>query len=168
MVEKAVWAPAYVGIGSNLEYPAAQVQKACAALGDIPQSRLMAVSRSYSNPPLGPQDQPDYVNAVAALLTRLSPRQLLAELQKLEAGLGRVRTAGDRWGPRIIDLDLLLHGLNRVDSPELNLPHPGISQRNFVLFPLCDIAPALAVPGQGRVECLAAEADGSELRVVDT
>jgi len=139
------------------------VRRACAALGDIPYTRLMAASRSYGNPPMGPQDQPDYVNAVAALLTRLSPHELLAELQQLEAALGRVRTAGDRWGPRIIDLDLLIHGLSEQSSPELTLPHPGISERNFVLFPLCDIAPALTVPGQGKVAALAAALDRASL-----
>ncbi len=166
-MEKTVWAPAYIGIGSNLQDPAAQVGRACEALRNIPHTRLMAVSRRYANPPMGPQDQPDYVNAVAAVLTQLPPQQLLAELQRLEASLGRVRTAGDRWGPRVIDLDLLLQGLSREQTDKLSLPHPGISQRNFVLFPLCDIAPELLVPGQGRVRNLAAAADGEALRAID-
>ncbi len=163
MAERPVWVPAYIGVGSNLHDPAAQVARACAALADLPQTRLMAVSPSYTNPPMGPQDQPDYVNAVAGLLTCLAARTLLAELQKLEAALGRVRKAGDRWGPRIIDLDLLIHGHSREATAELSLPHPGISERNFVLFPLCDIAPMLVVPGQGTVARLAAAADRSGL-----
>ena len=162
-LDKVTWTPAYIGVGSNLDDPAAQVRRACDALSDIQGARLMAVSRCYSNPPMGPQDQPDYVNAVAALLTTLPSRKLLDELQLLEVALGRVRTAGDRWGPRIIDLDLLIHGLNLHSSPELTLPHPGISHRNFVLFPLRDIAPALMVPGQGTVAALAAAADGASL-----
>jgi 2-amino-4-hydroxy-6-hydroxymethyldihydropteridine diphosphokinase len=110
---------------------------------------------------MGPQDQPDYVNGVAGLLTLLEPADLLAALQALEARQGRIRTEGDRWGPRIIDLDLLVYGTQTVEAPGLNLPHPGISERNFVLFPLRDIAPTLAVPGQGVVEALAQQM-GSE------
>jgi len=163
MTQQPVWIPAYIGVGSNLNDPAAQVTRACEALAKLPDTRLMAVSPSYSNPPMGPQDQPDYVNAVAALLTRLAAHPLLAELQKLEGSLGRVRKAGDRWGPRVIDLDLLIHGLSRAATAELTLPHPGISERNFVLFPLCDIAPLLVVPGQGTVEKLAAAADRADL-----
>ena len=150
-----VWQPAYIGVGSNLNDPVAQVVAAFDGLAALAGCRLYATSGLYWNPPMGPQDQPDYVNGVAGLLTTLEPQELLTQLQALETRLGRVRTEGDRWGPRIIDLDLLVYGMQTLALPGLNLPHPGISERNFVLFPLCDIAPALLVPGQGVVSELA-------------
>jgi 2-amino-4-hydroxy-6-hydroxymethyldihydropteridine diphosphokinase len=156
MVDTAThWVPAYIGVGSNLDDPALQVKRAIAALGDLPETRLVAASFSYRNPPMGPQDQPDYVNAAAGVITRLEPSLMLGEMQKLEESLGRVRSPGDRWGPRIIDLDLLVYGIRQLDEAGLTLPHPGISERNFVLFPLRDIAPDLFVPGQGVVAALA-------------
>jgi len=116
---------------------------------------------------MGPQDQPDYVNGVAGLLTTLEPQELLAQLQALETRLGRVRTEGDRWGPRIIDLDLLVYGMQTLALPGLNLPHPGISERNFVLFPLCDISPTLAIPGQGVVQDLARQMGSEGLQEIN-
>lgn len=162
----ALWVPAYIGVGSNLDDPAAQVAGAMEALRDVRDTRLVAVSPSYGNPPMGPQDQPDYVNAVAGVLTRLSPDDLLTELQKLEVSLGRVRTPGDKWGPRIIDLDLLAYGIQQRATERLTLPHPGISERNFVLFPLCDIAPMLVLPGQGSVARMAALASREGLQAL--
>ncbi len=162
----ALWVPAYIGVGSNLDDPAAQVAGAMEALRDVRDTRLVAVSPSYGNPPMGPQDQPDYVNAVAGVLTRLSPDDLLTELQQLEVSLGRVRTPGDKWGPRIIDLDLLAYGIQQRATERLTLPHPGISERNFVLFPLCDIAPMLVLPGQGSVARMAALASREGLQAL--
>jgi 2-amino-4-hydroxy-6-hydroxymethyldihydropteridine diphosphokinase len=156
-----------VGIGSNLNDPAAQVRAACDRLAGLPRTRLMAVSDLYRNPPMGPQDQPDYVNAAAGLLTRLAPEALLETLQALEKQQGRVRARNDRWGPRVIDLDLLVYGSKVLSLPGLNLPHPGISERNFVLFPLCDIAPTLVVPGQGTVELLARQIGNETLQTLD-
>ncbi len=167
MTAKQHWTPAYIGVGSNLDDPAAQVNRALAALAELPDTCLVATSRLYRNPPMGPQDQPDYVNAVAGLLTQLTAEDLLAEMQQLETRLGRRRTAGDKWGPRIIDLDLLMLGTNRHETEHLTLPHSGISQRNFVLFPLCDIAPMLNVPGQGTVAVLAATASQEGLVALD-
>jgi len=158
-----VWVPAYVGLGSNLDGPAEQVRRALAELRSIDSVRFVSASPLYKNPPMGPQDQPDYVNAVAALLTQLSPQALLESLQALENSLGRVRTDGDRWGPRLIDLDLLVYGRVVLSEPGLNLPHSGISGRNFVLLPLCDIAPSLNVPGQGTVKALAQQFSADEL-----
>jgi 2-amino-4-hydroxy-6-hydroxymethyldihydropteridine diphosphokinase len=155
--------PAYVGVGSNLADPVAQVRRALERLGQLPGTRAVRHSGLYRNPPLGPQDQPDYVNAVAALLTQLTPRALLDELQALESALGRTRVAGDRWGPRIIDLDLLACGGQQCAEPGLVLPHPGIAERNFVLFPLYDVAPGLTLPGQGTVRALVSRVDGSTL-----
>ena len=147
--------PVYVGLGSNLDDPEQQVRRALDSLRELPRTRLVAVSGLYRTPPMGPQDQPDYVNAVAGLLTRQAPEELLLSLQNLERSLGRVRKEGDRWGPRVIDLDILVYGKVQQSLPGLSLPHPGILERNFVLFPLCDIAPALLVPGQGVVSELA-------------
>jgi 2-amino-4-hydroxy-6-hydroxymethyldihydropteridine diphosphokinase len=143
-----------VGVGSNLEEPASQVSRALNALRDLPQSRLERSSSLYGSKPLGPVAQPPYVNAVAALLTRLEVRAFFDALRALERQLGR-QPPRQRWGPRIIDLDLLLFGQQRLASPELTLPHPGLMQRNFVLYPLREVAPELRVPGSGRVTALA-------------
>jgi 2-amino-4-hydroxy-6-hydroxymethyldihydropteridine diphosphokinase len=161
------WVPAYIGLGSNLENPSEQIALALSELGSLPGTRLVAVSALYKNPPMGPQDQPDYVNAVAGVLTRKLPAELLLLMQSLEQQLGRVRSDGDRWGPRIIDLDLLVYGLSQISAPGLNLPHPGISERNFVLFPLCDIAPKLIVPGQGVVDVLAQQMGAAGLQQIE-
>lgn len=147
--------PAYIGLGSNLDDPEAQVIGALSSLQGLARTHLVAASGLYRTPPMGPQDQPDYVNAAAGLLTRQPPEELLLSLQNLERSLGRVRKEGDRWGPRVIDLDILVYGKVQQSLPGLSLPHPGILERNFVLFPLCDIAPALLVPGQGVVSELA-------------
>ena len=161
-----LWYPAYIGVGSNLEGPAAQVRNACDALAELPESRLVATSALYANPPMGPQDQPDYINAVAALLTRLAPHALLDVLKEVERNQGRVRTPGDRWGARIIDLDLLIYGSANLADPGLTIPHPGISERNFVLFPLLDIAPSLIVMGQGPVAAMTQLVDGATIQKI--
>ncbi|MDZ7643929.1 MAG: 2-amino-4-hydroxy-6-hydroxymethyldihydropteridine diphosphokinase [Woeseiaceae bacterium] len=152
---RARWRPAYVGLGSNLEDPVGQVEGALAELAALPQTRLEARSSLYRSAPLGPADQPDYVNAAAALLTRLTADELLAGLQAIEASHGR-RRDGARWGPRTLDLDLLVYGRERRESASLTLPHPRIAQRNFVLWPLAEIAPYLTVPGLTHVAALTA------------
>jgi 2-amino-4-hydroxy-6-hydroxymethyldihydropteridine diphosphokinase len=149
------WWPAYVGLGSNLDDPPAQLERAFAALGQLPESRLVLRSPWYRTAPFGPVAQPDFVNAVAGLLTRLTPEALLRELRGIELQQGRA-AARERWGPRRIDLDLLLYGRERRAEPALTLPHPGIPERNFVLYPLQDLAPDLDVPGLGSVRDLAA------------
>ena len=141
---------AYLGLGANLQDPAAQVRRALDELHSLPQSRLLSHSPLYKSPPLGPSDQPDYVNAVAALQTGLEPLALLTELRAIELRHGR-RRDGSRWGPRTLDLDLLLYGERVLDTPELTLPHPGLHERAFVLYPLFDVAPELEVPGRGSV-----------------
>lgn len=146
----AVWQPAYIGLGSNLMDPALQVRKAVQCLGALPQTRLVTVSRLFGSRPLGLVTQPDFVNAVAGVLTRLTAVALLQELRDLEAQAGRP-AVHEHWGPRVIDLDLLVFGREQCSSPDLLLPHPGVVERNFVLYPLADIAPDLQVPGQGRV-----------------
>jgi len=148
-----LWTPAYVAIGSNLDDPETQVEAAFQALAGLEPVRLIARSRLYRSAPLGPQDQPDFINAAAGLLTQLSARELLVQLKQLEITLGRVETR--RWGPRRIDFDLHVFGAERIAEPDLTVPHPGVSVRNFVLYPLADFAPDLLVPGHGRVEELA-------------
>lgn len=148
------WIPAYIGIGSNVADPPAQVRRALAALAGLPATRLVASSALYRTRPFGPVPQDDFTNAVAAVLTQLAPPRLLAAMQALEAGQGRVRT--QRWGPRTLDLDLLVYGNERIELPGLVVPHPGIAERGFVLRPLADVAPELAVPGVGRVAALLA------------
>jgi 2-amino-4-hydroxy-6-hydroxymethyldihydropteridine diphosphokinase len=150
----ALWRPAYVGVGSNLEDPRAQVLGACGRLARLPRTRLELTSPLYLSRPMGPIAQPDFVNAVAGLLTELESPALLAQLRALEAALGRP-PGHERWGPRVIDLDLLSYARERRAGPELTLPHPGIPERNFVLYPLADIAPDLDLPGLGRVAELA-------------
>jgi 2-amino-4-hydroxy-6-hydroxymethyldihydropteridine diphosphokinase len=148
------WLPAYVGLGSNLDEPAAQVRRALAALEALPQTRLVTRSSLYRSPPMGPPDQPDYVNAVAALLTALPAAELLAALQSIEGAQGR-RRDGPRWGPRTLDLDLLLYGELAVNSDTLVLPHPGLAERPFVLVPLLEVAPGLRMAGGPSVAQLA-------------
>lgn len=149
------WIPAYIAIGSNLDDPRSQVQRAFAALARLPHSRLLARSQLYRTLPLGPQDQPSFVNAAAGLLTQLSARALLAALKSIEVEQGRALPV-QRWGPRRIDLDLIAYGAVRIEEPDLVIPHPGVSQRNFVLYPLREFAPQLLIPGVGRVCELAA------------
>ncbi|WP_303902101.1 2-amino-4-hydroxy-6-hydroxymethyldihydropteridine diphosphokinase [Thiohalomonas denitrificans] len=136
---------AYVGLGSNLGEPADQVERAFAGLDGIEGARLVAVSPLYRSAPMGPTGQPDYINAVAALETRLEPEALLDALQAIEQRHQRVRTV--RWGPRTLDLDLLLYGDETVATERLSVPHPGLPERAFVLYPLTDIAPELRLPG---------------------
>jgi 2-amino-4-hydroxy-6-hydroxymethyldihydropteridine diphosphokinase len=145
--------PAYVALGSNLAEPVRQVERAFAALAALPGTRLVLRSSAYRSRPMGPVEQPDFVNAAAALLTQLDPLTLLRELQALETRLGRTAPVV-RWGPRLIDLDLLVHGQTRCSEAGLTLPHPGMAERDFVLVPLAEISPSLDVPGVGRVDAL--------------
>jgi 2-amino-4-hydroxy-6-hydroxymethyldihydropteridine diphosphokinase len=154
---------AYIGLGSNLDDPQSQLRRAIEALRHIPESRLTAISRIYRSKPMGPSDQPDYLNAVAMFDTCLEPLVLLDALQAIEQVQGRTRN-GERWGPRTLDLDLLLYGAEMIEHPRLQVPHPGIYQRNFVLYPLFDLAPELTLPnGLALRDALAAlDSDGLE------
>ncbi|MGC1388719.1 MAG: 2-amino-4-hydroxy-6-hydroxymethyldihydropteridine diphosphokinase [Steroidobacteraceae bacterium] len=145
----AIWRPAYVAIGSNLNQPRERVIEACGRIRALPETRLILRSRLYRTHPMGPQDQPDFINAAVGLLTQLTARALLDALLDIERGMGRERQ--ERWGPRLIDLDLvwMIDALREESGP--TLPHPGLSMRNFVLYPLNDIAPELDIPGLGRV-----------------
>ena len=145
----SLWRPAYVAIGSNLNHPEARVHEAYERLAALPATISVRRSRLYRTRPMGPQDQPDFVNAAAGLLSQSSARELLAGLLRIEADMGRDRQ--ERWGPRVIDLDLIWMPGETIDEPGLTLPHPGVSSRNFVLYPLADIAPTLEIPGHGNV-----------------
>lgn len=144
---------AFVALGSNLEQPRDQIERALQALRQLPSSRLAAHSRLYQSAPVGPP-QPDYINAVAQIETELDPLTLLDELQALERKHQRVR--GEHWGPRTLDLDILLYGDQIIDLPRLQVPHPQMTQRAFVLYPLADIAPALTLPSGASLESLLA------------
>lgn len=141
---------AYIGLGSNLDHPEQQIKHALAALDAISATCVIDCSSLYRSKPLGSQNQPDFVNAVAAVDTRLPPLMLLHELQAIEQHHGRDRSVG-HWGPRTLDLDLLLYGDVQLATEELMLPHPGLLERSFVLFPLHEIAPALEIVGRGSV-----------------
>jgi len=143
---------AYIGLGSNLDNPESQVEAAIEALASLPHTRLQACSSLYCSAPMGPQDQPDYVNAVVQLHTGLEAEALLDKLQGIEQARGRVRA--QHWGPRILDLDILLYGEDLVATQRLKIPHPGIAQRNFVLYPLAEINGQLEIPGLGGLKSL--------------
>lgn len=146
---------AYIGLGSNLAEPVQQLEAALAALGRLPRCRLVAQSSLYASDPLGPPDQPRYVNAVAALDCELAPLELLDALQAIEREQGRVRKA-ERWGPRTLDLDILLFGNLQLDEERLRVPHYHMHARAFVLYPLAEIAPQLVLPDRRTLQELLA------------
>ena len=135
----------YIALGSNLADPLNQVESALLALKQLPDTRFIQCSRFYRTKPLGPQDQPDYLNAVVELKTRLQPEQLLDFTQAIELKHGRVRKA-ERWGPRTLDLDILLFGQQTINTSRLTIPHYDMKNREFMLYPLAEIAPDLVFP----------------------
>ncbi len=140
----------FIGIGANLNNPKAQVNSALIALSKLKKSCSLAQSSLYRTPPMGPQDQADFVNAVAKLETSLLPIELLNELQTIENSHGRIRKE-ERWGPRTLDLDLLLYGNQVIEEERLTVPHYGIKQRAFVLVPLAEIEPQLTLPDNSQI-----------------
>jgi len=134
----------FIGLGSNLQDPRSQVLNAFDELAAIDGCRPGLRSALYRSDPVGPQDQPDFINAVAELHTRLEPEALLDRLQAIEQAHRRVRER--HWGPRTLDLDLLLYGNEVIHTPRLSVPHPCMTERGFVLWPLAEIAPALTMP----------------------
>lgn len=144
---------AYIALGSNLNQPIEQLQSALQAMGRLPQTKLLKVSSFYQSKPLGPQDQPDYVNAVACIETQLAPLELLDALQHIENEQGRVRLR--RWGERTLDLDILLYNNLQLQSARLTIPHYDMKNREFVIIPLQEIAPDLILPCGDQVTNLA-------------
>ena len=157
----------YVGLGSNLEDPVAQVLEAVEELEMIPDSILVSRSSLYRGKPMGPADQPDYVNAVVAMDTLLSAENFLQELTRIEDLQGRSRD-GEKWGPRIIDLDLLMYGKHKINTPGLTVPHPGMHERDFVIIPLSELAGDVNIPGQGRLTALINKCENHSLRKLVT
>jgi 2-amino-4-hydroxy-6-hydroxymethyldihydropteridine diphosphokinase len=157
--------PAYVAIGSNLNRPRERVLEAFERIAGLRATSLELRSRMYHTRPLGPQDQPFFVNAAAGLLTELSAREMLDELLAVERAMGRTRQ--ERWGPRLIDLDLLWMVGAVIEEAGLTVPHPEVSARNFVLYPLADIAPTLEIPGLGLVAELKSRAGGKGISVLE-
>lgn len=151
---------AYVALGSNQGDPQARVLAAFDALHALPQTRMQRRSSLYRTPPWGVTDQPDFINAVAELETALPPQALMQALLEVELLAGRTRE-GRRWGPRTLDLDLLVYGEREIDEPHLTVPHPRIAERAFVLLPLSELASALHIPGLGRVDALLEKVDAS-------
>lgn len=144
---------AYIAIGSNLASPLEQVNAAITALGEIPHSQIVALSHFYRTPPLGPQDQPDYLNAAIALDTTLDADTLLDHTQRIELAQGRVRKA-ERWGPRTLDLDIMLFGDEVINTPRLTVPHYDMHNRGFMLWPLFEIAPEVLFPDGTPLACV--------------
>ncbi len=155
---------AAIGLGANLGDAAATLRDALAEIARLPGIELLRASRLYRTPAWGRTEQPDFINAVALVDTTMPARELLDALLAIERSFGRVRLDGERWGPRTLDLDLLLFGDAAIDEPGLRVPHPHLHERAFALLPLAEIAPQLAIPGIGSVAVIAAgmAADGIE------
>jgi 2-amino-4-hydroxy-6-hydroxymethyldihydropteridine diphosphokinase len=158
---------AFVGLGGNLGDVETTLMEAVWALESLPQSSLRAQSSIYRSPPWGRTDQPDFLNAVVEIQTRLAAIELLNRLLEIEERFGRVRDPADRWGPRKLDLDLLAYGDEEINEPGLHVPHPRLKERAFVLLPLAEIAPTLQLPGLDRVDAMLAQVDSSEIRVLE-
>lgn len=153
----------YLGLGANLGTPAAQVERALALIAALPDTTLLARSSLYRSDPVGPAGQPDYCNAACVIDTRLTPLALLDAVQGIEQEAGRIRD-GIRWAARLLDIDLLhVEGL-KLSTPQLSLPHPHLQERNWVLVPLAEIAPALDIPGLGAISELASAIGSAGLR----
>jgi 2-amino-4-hydroxy-6-hydroxymethyldihydropteridine diphosphokinase len=157
----------YIGLGSNLADPVSQVKSAIKALQLLQKSELKKVSSFYKSLPMGPAEQPDYINAVACMETILEPLELLDALLAIEQSQGRQRSA-ERWGPRTLDLDILLYGEKIITSERLKVPHSGLHERSFVLYPLHEIAPDLDIPVHGPIAELLANCHSTGLERLAT
>ena len=158
-------AQAFIGLGSNLDKPAEQITQALDAMAKLAHCTQLECAHWYSSKAIGPGDQPDYINTVASLNTTLTPRELLGALQGIENQQGRQRDI--RWGARTLDLDLLLYNDIQLHSEELTLPHPALKQRNFVLVPLYDLAPALVLPDGSPLADLVQQCGREQLSLID-
>lgn len=154
----------YIAVGSNLNDPVAQTKKAIEALKTLPKTQFIAASSLYSSAPMGPEDQPDYINAVVAIETELAPDELLNSTQQIELLHGRVRKE-ERWGPRTLDLDIILYGNEMIATERLTIPHYGMKEREFVLYPLYEIAPELILPDGTELAALLKSIDKNGLSI---
>ncbi len=154
---------AFIALGSNLDNPVSQVNTAIGEIEHIHGIELKAVSRLYRTAPVGPQDQDDFINAVVKVETTFPPLELLDRLQEIEQKHHRIRTV--HWGPRTLDLDILLYGSEVIDSPRLKIPHPEMKRRGFVLVPLMDIASELVLPDGSPVSELVARLGPDDLKI---
>lgn len=161
---KKITVKTFILLGSNLSDPLQQVISAVAEVSQISQVKVCQVSHCYISKALGPEDQPDYINAVVAIDTQLSAHDLLKELQLIEKNHGRVRDTR-RWGPRTLDLDILLYGDKIINTPSLIIPHPELANRNFVVYPLLEIAPNLILPNGQALNDLRADCSDEGLTV---
>ena len=157
----------FIGIGSNLDNPTAHVVRGISELGNMTDTTQIAHSSLYASPPMGPPQQPEYINAVVRLSTALQPLVLLDALQDLERVHGRVR-GSERWGPRPLDLDILLYANREIQNERLEIPHPGLHERAFVLYPLLELAGNIEIPGHGPLRELVKHCPRSDLRRVVT
>jgi len=155
---------AFIGLGSNLAEPQRQLRSALEAIAALPQTQLLRCSSFYRSAPVGPAGQPDYINAVAELETGLSPLQLLDQLQAVEAAHGRERSI--RWGARTLDLDILLLDSQQLDEARLQVPHPRMTERNFVLVPLAELEPGLQLPSGESIQALLRQCPENRLEKV--
>jgi 2-amino-4-hydroxy-6-hydroxymethyldihydropteridine diphosphokinase len=159
-------ARAYIGLGSNLDDPATRIRAGMTALARLAETRVEACSSLYRSAPVGRQDQPDFVNAVCRVRTRLTASALMHDLLEIESAQGRVRQ-GDKGGPRTLDLDLLLYGGEAIHSAALIVPHPRLHERAFVLYPLSELEPDLVIPGHGSLRELLAGCAGQRVQKMD-
>ena len=157
---------AFVGLGGNLGDVETTLVEALWAIDGLPQTSIRAQSALYRSKPWGRGDQPDFLNGAVELQTRMTPRVLLEHLLAIEERFGRVRAKEDRWGPRTLDLDVLVFGEEVIDESGLHVPHPRLHERAFVLVPLAEIAPSLHIVGQGKVSDLLAQVDASGIEAV--
>ena len=156
---------AWLGLGANLHEPAQQLRQALTEIKAVEGVEVLRTSSFYSTPPWGDEDQDDFINAVTQVETSLDPLALLHAMQSIEHAMGRQRK-GRRWGPRLIDIDLLLYGDEQLLTDELELPHPRMHKRAFVLVPLAELEPGLKIPGQGGIEKLLEQLDCSNIHPV--
>ena len=155
----------WLGLGANLQQPQAQLNQAIERISQTTGIEVLQVSSFYKTPPWGDEDQPDFINAVVNIETDLQPLALLRQMQAIENDMGRVRK-DRRWGPRLIDIDVLLYGNQSIQSNELVLPHPRMHERAFVLMPLCELDPSTEIPGLGKVDGLLAKLDCEGIRKI--
>lgn len=157
----------YIGLGSNLGNSQAIVQSAFTELAALTRSKLLNKSACYQSVPLGDVSQPAYINAVASLETELTAEQLLDKLFSIEKKYGRDRSREQRWGARLLDLDLLLYGDENIITERLTTPHPELQNRDFVLYPLFEIAPELEIPRLGKISSLLEQCDNRGLNIIN-